>query len=158
MIFCGQDVYVNGRHYISDSRYETVAGAYIASMDSILDCGGRGCALQNKDNFLYSAATAISTMDTSAKTMEDGVVDSPPNCNAQPLRLNSSSQLKTKSTTKTHRPSSFGDLRSSRKFYNIPSSSLPSRAVKVFLRTSISFLYLRCNLLSWTCSWMCIEI
>jgi hypothetical protein len=128
-----------------------VARAYVASVDLVLDCGGGGLSLQSKGNFLYYAATANSTMDSSAKTMEDGVVDSPPNRNAQPGRVSSPSPLKAKSTTQKRCPGSFGDSRSSRKLYNIPSSSSPSGVVKVFLRTSINFLYLSCYLLSWTC-------
>ena len=125
-----------------------MVGTCVASVDSVLDCGGGGYTLQSKGNFLYSAATANSTMASSAKTMEDGVVDSPPNCKAQPLRVSSLSPLKAKSTTKMHCQGSFGDSRSSRKLYNIPSSSSPSGVVKVLLRNSISFLYLICNLLS----------
>ena len=116
-----------------------MAGACVASLDSVLSCGDGGCAPQSKGNFLYSAATANSTMENSAKTLEDGVVDSPPNRNALPLRVSSPSPLKTKSSTRTQRSGSFGDTRSSRKLYNIPSSSSPSRVVKVFLRTSIIF-------------------
>ena len=116
-----------------------MAGACVASLDSVLNCADGGCAQQSKGNFLYSAATANSTMDNSAKTLEDGVVDSPPNRSALPLRVSSPSPLKTKSSTKTQRPGSFGDTRSSRKLYNIPSSSSPSRVVKVFLRISIIF-------------------
>ena len=108
-------------------------------MDSILDCGRGGFLLQSKGNFLYFAAIANSTMDNFAKTIEDGVVDSPPNRNARPLRVSSPSSLKTKSTTQRRCPGSFGDSRSSRKFYNIPSSSSPSLVVKVFLRISINF-------------------
>ena len=148
MIFCGQDFCVSGRHYISDSGYENVAGACVASVDLVPDCGGGVFTIQSKGNFLYSAATANSTIDSSKKTIEDGIVDSLPNHNAQPLRVSSPSLLKAKSTTKTHCPGSFGDSRSSHKLYNIPSSSLPSGVVKVFLRTSINFLYLICSLLS----------
>ena len=128
-----------------------MAGACVAYVDSVLDCRGGAYALQSKDNFLYFVATANSTMDNSTKTMEDGVVDSPPNRNAQPLRVSSLLPLKAKSTTKTHSPGSFGDSRCLCKLYNIPSSSSPSEVVKVFLRTYISFLCLICNLLSWTC-------
>ena len=128
-----------------------MAKTCVVSVDSILDWGGGGCTLQSKGNFFYSTTIANSTMDSSVKTMEDGVVDSLPNRNAQPLKVSSSFLLKAKSTTKTHRPGSFGDSRSLRKLYNIPSSSSLSRVVKVFLRTIISFLYLICNLLSWTC-------
>ena len=124
-----------------------MAGACVASLDSVLNCVDGGCGQQSKGNFLYSATTANSTMDNSAKMMEDGVVDSPPNRNALPLRVNSPSPLKTKSSTRIHRPGSFADSRSSRKLYNIPSSSLPSIVVKVILRTSIIFLNLNCNLL-----------
>jgi hypothetical protein len=151
LVFCGQDFYVNGRLGISDSGYETVARACVASVDSVLDCKGWGLSFQSKGNFLYSATTTNSTMDNSAKTMEDGVVDSPPNRNAQLGRVSSPSPLKAKSTTQTRYLGSFGDSRSSRKLYNIPSSSSPSGVVKVFLRTSINFLYLSCYLLSWTC-------
>ena len=77
MIFCGQDVYVDGRHCISDSGYEAMAGACVASVDLVLDCGGGGCVLQSKGSFFSSIATANSTMDNSTKTIEDGVVDAP---------------------------------------------------------------------------------
>ena len=54
-----------------------MARACVASVNSVLDCGGGGFALQSKDNFLYSIAIANSTMDSSTKMMENGVVDSP---------------------------------------------------------------------------------
>lgn len=114
-----------------------MAGACVASLDSVLNCVDGGCGQQSKGNFLYSATTANSTMDNSAKMMEDGVVDSPPNRNAQPVRVSSPSPLKAKSTTKTLCLGSYGDPRSSRKLYSIPSSSSPSGVLKVFLRTSI---------------------
>jgi hypothetical protein len=116
-----------------------VGGACVASVDSVLDCGGGGCTLQSTGNFLYSAATANSTIDSSGKMIEDGVVDSPPNRNAQPVRVSSPSPLKAKSTTKTLCLGSYGDPRSSRKLYNIPSSSSPSGVLKVFLRTSTNY-------------------
>ena len=75
-----------------------MARACVASVDSVLNCRG-DFSLQSKGNFLYSAAIANSTMDSPAKMMEDGVVDSPPNCNAQPLRVSPPSPLKAKSTT-----------------------------------------------------------
>ena len=128
-----------------------MGGACVASVDSVLGCGGGGCTLQSTGNFLYSTATVNSTIDSSGKMIEDGVVDGPPNRNAQPLRISSPSPLKAKSTTKMRCLGSFGDSRSSRKMYNIPSSSSPSRVVKVFLRTFINFLYFICNLLSKTC-------
>ena len=117
-----------------------MAGACVVSMDLVLDYEGGGCALQSKGDFLYSAAIANSTMENSAKTMEDGVVDSSPNRNAQPLRISSPSPLKAKLTTKTRCSGSFGDSRTLRKLYNIPSSSSFTGMVKVFLRTYISFL------------------
>jgi hypothetical protein len=69
--------------------------------------------------------------------IEDGVVDSPPNRNAQPMTVSSPSPLRAKSTTRVHIRGSFGDLRSSRKFYNIPSSSLPCGVAKLFSKTCI---------------------
>ena len=116
-----------------------MGGDCVASVDSVLDCGGGGCTFQNTGNFLYSAAIVNSTIDSSEKPMEDGVVDSPPNRTAQPLRVSSPSPLKAKSTTKMRCLGSFGDSRSSRKLYNIPSSSSPSGVVKVFLETSINY-------------------
>jgi hypothetical protein len=71
-------------------------------------------------------------MDSSAKTMEDGVVDSPLNRNAQPLRVSSPSPLRAKSMTPSRIRGSFDDSRSSHKLYDIPSSSMPSEVVKVF--------------------------
>jgi hypothetical protein len=76
-------------------------------------------------------------MDSSTKTMEDGVVDSPPNRNAQPVTISSPSPLRAKSTTPARIRGSFGDSRSSHKLYNISSSSLPCGAVKVFFKTFI---------------------
>jgi hypothetical protein len=100
-----------------------VPRACVASVDSVFDCGGGDYSLQSKGNILYSAATANSTMDSSTKIMEDGIVDSPPTRNAQPLR--------TKSMTPTHIQGSFSNSRSSRKLHGIPSSSMPSEVVKV---------------------------
>ena len=60
-----------------NSRYETVVRACVAFMDLVLNCGGEGFVLQNKGNFLYFVAIENSTMDSSMKTMEDGVVDRP---------------------------------------------------------------------------------
>ncbi len=59
-----------------------------------MDLGGCSFSLRSKGNFLYSAATAHSTMDYSTKGIEDDVVDSPPNergvrlpvCSPSPLR------------------------------------------------------------------------
>jgi hypothetical protein len=100
-------------------------------MDSVFDCGGGDYSLQSKGNILYSAATANSTMDSSTKIMEDGIVDSPPTRNAQPLRVISPLPLRTKSMTPTHIQGSFSNSRSSRKLHGIPSSSMPSEVVKV---------------------------
>ena len=49
-----------------------------ASVDSIMDLDGYAFSRQSKGNFLYSAATAQSTMDFSRKGVDDAVVDSPP--------------------------------------------------------------------------------
>ena len=57
----------------------------IPSMDSVVDCRRWNCSLQSEGNFLYFVAIANLTMDSSTKMMEDGVVDSLPNCNAQPV-------------------------------------------------------------------------
>ena len=89
--------YINGRHCILDLGYENVPRAYIASMDSILNCGD--FSLQSKGKFLYFVATANSTIDSSTKTMEDGVVDSLPNCNALLVKVSSPSPLRAKSMT-----------------------------------------------------------
>jgi hypothetical protein len=102
-----------------------------------VDCKGWSCSLQNKGNFFYSAAIANLTIDNLTKMMEDGVVDSPPNRNAQSVTVSSPSPLRAKSTTPASILGSFGDLRSSRKFYDIPSSSLLCRVVKVFSKTFI---------------------
>jgi hypothetical protein len=66
----------------------------VASVDSVVDCTGWDCSLQSKGNFLYYAATANSTMDNSTKTMDDGVVDSPSNRNAQLVIVSSPSPLR----------------------------------------------------------------
>jgi hypothetical protein len=63
--------------------------------------GGWDGSIQSKGNFLYSAATANSTMDCSMKMMEDGIVDSPPNRNVQPIAVSSLSPLRAKCTTPT---------------------------------------------------------
>ena len=105
--------------------------ACVASVDSIFDCGGGDYSFQSKGNFLYSTAIANSTMDNSTKTIEDGIVDSPPTHNAQPLRVSSLSPLRTKSMTPAHTWGSFNNSRSSRKLDGIPSSSMPSKVVKI---------------------------
>jgi hypothetical protein len=95
--------------------------------------GGRwDGSIQSKGNFLYSVATTNSTKDSSTKMMEDGVVDSPPNRNVQPVAVSSPSPLRAKCATPTRNRQSFGDSRSSRKLYNNPLSSLLCRVVKVF--------------------------
>jgi hypothetical protein len=66
------------------------------------------------------------------KTMDDGIVDSPPNRNAQLVIASSPSPLRAKSMKPARIRGSFGDSRSSCKLYDIPSSSLPSGMVKVF--------------------------
>jgi hypothetical protein len=109
----------------------------MASVDSVVNCDGWNCSLQSKGNFFNSVTIANSTMDSSTKTMDDGVVDSPPNRNAQPVTVSSPSPLRAKSTTPICIRESFGDSRSSRKLYDIQSSSLPSRVVKVFFKTFI---------------------
>jgi hypothetical protein len=85
-------------------------------VDSVVDCGGWDYSLQSKGNFLYSVAIANSTMDSSTKMIEDGVVDSPPNRNAQPVIVNSPSPLRAQSTTLVRIQGSFNDSRSSHKF------------------------------------------
>jgi hypothetical protein len=104
----------------------------VASVDSVVDCGRWDCSLQSKGNFLYSAATANSTMDSSTKMIEDGVVDNPPNRTAQLVTISSPSPLRAKSTTLVRIWASFGDSRSCR---NIPSSSLSCGVAKVFSKT-----------------------
>jgi hypothetical protein len=64
--------------------------------------------------------------------MEDGVVDSPPNENLQPVAISSPSPLRAKCATPTRNQHSFGDPRSSRKLYDNSSSSLLCGVVKVF--------------------------
>ena len=71
----------------------------MASVDSVVDCGGWNYLLQSKGNFFYFAATANSTMDNSTTTKDDGVVNSPPNCNTQPMTINSLLLLRAKLTT-----------------------------------------------------------
>jgi hypothetical protein len=100
-----------------------------------MDCGGWDCSLQSKGNFLYSTAIANSTMDSSTKMIEDGIVDSPPIRNAQYMTISSPSPLRAKSTTPARLWGSFGGSRSSCKLYDIPSSSLPCGVVKVFFKT-----------------------
>ena len=97
-----------------------------------MDCGGWDYLLQSKGNILYFVAIANSTMDSSTKMIEDVVVDSLPNCNAQPVIVNSPSLLKAKSMTLACIQGSFNDSRSFHKFYNILSSSLSYRVSKVF--------------------------
>jgi hypothetical protein len=111
-----------------------VPGNCVASVDSIVDWGGGRWdgSIQSKGNFLYSTAIANSTMDCSTKMMEDGVVESPPNRNVQPVAVSSPSPLRAKCATPTRNRHSFGDSRSSRKLYDNPSSSLLCGVVKVF--------------------------
>jgi hypothetical protein len=115
-----------------DSGYEIVLRACVASVDVVLDCGGGDFSNQSKGNFLYSTATANSTIDSSTKTMKDGVVDSPPNRNVLHVRVSSPSPLRAKSMTPPCIQGSFGNSRSSWKLYDIPSSSLPSEVINVF--------------------------
>lgn len=56
--------------------------------------GNRTVSVQSKGNFLYSAATAHSTMDYSSSKIQEGVVDSPPN-RAIPLPVNLPSPKRT---------------------------------------------------------------
>jgi hypothetical protein len=120
-------------------------------MDSIVDCRGWDCSLQSKGNFLYSVAITNLTMDSSTKMMEDGVVDSPPNRNTQPVIVSSLSPLRAKSTTSVQIRGSFGDSRSSHKLYDIPSSSLPCGVVKVFFKTFTCVWYFSIYLVICTC-------
>jgi hypothetical protein len=77
---------------ISESLVLDVGLACAALADSILDYGQ--FIILSTGNFLYSAATANSTMDFSTKPIEDNVVDSPPSgrprprvsCSPSPLR------------------------------------------------------------------------
>jgi hypothetical protein len=71
----------------------------VAFVDSVIDCRGWDCSLQSNGNFLYSAVTANSTMDNLTKKMEDGIVNSLPNYNAQPMTVSSLSPLRAKLTT-----------------------------------------------------------
>jgi hypothetical protein len=96
-----------------------VPSACIASVDSVVDFGGWNCSLRGKGNFLYSTAIAKSTMDSSTKTMEDGIVDSPPNRNAQPVTISSPSPLRAKSTNPALMLGSFEDSRSFHKLYKL---------------------------------------
>jgi hypothetical protein len=61
--------------------------------------GGWDGSIQSMGNFLYSAAIANSIMDCSTKMMEDGVVNSPPNRNVQPVAVSSPSPLRAKCAT-----------------------------------------------------------
>ena len=72
------------------------------------------------------------------KTMDNGIVDSPSNCNAQLVIVSSPLPLRSKSTTLAHIWGSFGDSRFSCKLYDIQSSSLPYGVVKIFFKTFIA--------------------
>jgi hypothetical protein len=61
-----------------------------------MDLGGWDCSVHSKGNFLYFAATTNLIMDNSTKMIEDGIVDSPPNCNAHPVTVSFPSPLKAK--------------------------------------------------------------
>jgi hypothetical protein len=61
-----------------------------------MDLGGCTFSLRSKGNFLYSAATAHSTMDYSSKNVDDDVVDSPPNDKGVRLPVSSPSPLRKK--------------------------------------------------------------
>jgi hypothetical protein len=58
-------------------------------LDLVMDLERLDFFQQNKGNFLYFAATANSTMDYSAKVIEDSVVDSPPSCGRASLTVSS---------------------------------------------------------------------
>jgi hypothetical protein len=89
-------------------------------MDSILDQGGLVHSQRSKGNFLFSAATANSTMDYSAKVIEDGVVDSPPSRGHVSQVVSSPSPLRVKTKAAASILRSPADSRSFRKLYDSP--------------------------------------
>jgi hypothetical protein len=89
-----QDFVITARTCISNSKTDDAWKVSAPSVDSIMDLEGLDCSQQSKLNFLYSAATANSTMDYLVKVIEDGMVDSPPSRNQIPLTVSSPSPLK----------------------------------------------------------------
>jgi len=57
--------------------------------------GNHTLSVHSKGNFLYSAATAQSTMDYSSAKIQEGVVDSPPSRGAIPSPVHSPSPMRT---------------------------------------------------------------
>jgi hypothetical protein len=103
--------------------------------------GGLDFSQPSKGNYLFSAATANSTMDYSTKVIEDGVVDSPPSSNHVPQVVSSPSPLRAYMKAITHLQSSGAFSRSSQKLYKSPQSTIQKLLVNskslVFLVSNV---------------------
>jgi hypothetical protein len=122
---------LSARAAVQDSEFQLIQSACVASVDSVLNEGGLDFSQQSKENFLYSAAPANSTMDYSTKVMEDSVVDSPPSRGPIPNAVTSPSPLKGKTRSRAQILNLGTDLRSIRKLYHPPTSSIQETLVKV---------------------------
>ena len=78
--------------FVSTSACNSKRDVYIVFVDSVIEIEACTFLKHRKGNFLYSTAIAQSTMDYLPKAIEDGVVDSPPNCGVT-VAMNSPSPL-----------------------------------------------------------------
>jgi hypothetical protein len=122
---------LSARAAVQDSEFQLIQSACVASVDSVLNEGGLDFSQQSKENFLYSAAPANSTMDYSTKVMEDSVIDSPPNRCPILTAMTSSSPLKGRIRSGARILKSRTNLRSIRKLYDSPILSIVETLVKV---------------------------
>ena len=122
---------MSARAAIQDFEFQLIQSACVASMDSILNEGGLDFSQQSKENFLYSAALANSTIYYSTKVMEDSLVDSPPTRGPVPNSVMSSLPLKGKTRFGARILNSGTDLRSIQKLYDLLASSIQETLVKV---------------------------
>jgi hypothetical protein len=107
-------------------------------MDSILDQGGLVHSQRSKGNFLFFVVTANSTMDYSAKVIEDGVVDSPPSRGHVPQVVSSPSPLRMKTKAAASILCSAVDSRLFQKLYDSPGPVI--REVLVISFSTIPFI------------------
>lgn len=97
------------------------------SVDSIMDYGQY--AILSNGNFLYSGATAESTMDFSKKPIDHDVVDSPPNGGTRRVIVSSPSPLRSRSFAMPLRCHSTGDCGTQRKLYEGEQSLIGTQTV-----------------------------
>lgn len=104
-------------HSVSDS--DNIFGfRCAASADSLLDYGQYSISQSGTGHIMYSAATAQSTMDYSAKAIDDDVVDSPPYKRKLPLSACSPSPLKSRTMNIFARVETSRDGAPQRKLYD----------------------------------------